>query len=103
MRGISKPHCQGLETLLKDAGPADDKAWETAQCHASCVNEVSFLLMDDGRCPDKTWADAAKSLRAGAQSTLEAAEKKDLEGARKGFQMVKDACAACHKAHKKSQ
>ena len=39
MRGVMKPHCSDLGKLLK-AGPADDKAWDTAACHASCLNEI---------------------------------------------------------------
>ena len=99
MRGINQPNCAGLGKLLKD-GPADDKAWETAACHASCLNEMGHLLMDDGRCPDATWAGAAKNLREGSAAVVAAAEKKDVEAARTAFKTVTDACAACHKAHR---
>jgi hypothetical protein len=101
MGGVVKAHCGGADGLLKDAGPADDKAWETLACHAAILNEMSFVVMDDGRCPDGVWAGAAKGLREGSASLLGAAEKKDLEGARAGLKAVKESCAACHKAHKK--
>ena len=102
MRGIQQPNCKGLGDLLKESGPADDKAWDTAACHASCLNEMSYLLMDDGRCPDGVWAGAAsKDLREGSAAVLAAIEKKDLEGAREAFQTVTGACGTCHKAHKK--
>lgn len=100
MRGIQQTHCKGLGDLLKDAGPADDKAWDTAACHASCLNEMSYLLMDDGRCPDGVWAGATKDLREGSASVLAAVEKKDLEGTRTAFKTVTASCGACHKAHK---
>lgn len=100
MRGIQQAHCKGLGDLLKDAGPADDKAWDTAACHASCLNEMSYLLMDDGRCPDGVWAGAAKDLREGTAAVLTAIEKKDLEATRAAFKTVTGACGACHKAHK---
>lgn len=100
MRGINKPNCGGLAESLKDAGPADDKAWDTAACQASCLNEMSYILMDDGRCPDGDWAGAAKQLRAGSAEVLAAIETKDLEGARTAFMKVTGACAACHKVHK---
>jgi cytochrome c556 len=99
MRAINQPHCAGLAKLLKD-GPADDKAWDTAACHASCLNEMGYLLMDDGRCPDAAWAEAAKNLREGSAAVLAAVEKKDLEAARTAFKTVTGACAACHSAHK---
>jgi cytochrome c556 len=100
MRGIQQSHCKALGELLKD-GPADDKAWDTAACHASCLNEMGYLLMDDGRCPDADWAGAAKSLRDGSADALAAIEKKDLEGTRTAFKAVTGSCGACHKAHKK--
>jgi hypothetical protein len=99
MRGINQPNCAGLAKLLKD-GPADDKAWDTAACHASCLSEMGHLLMDDGRCPDAKWAGAAKSLREGSAAVVAAAEKKDVEAARTAFKTVLGACATCHKAHK---
>ena len=100
MLGIMQTNCAGLGKLLKD-GPKDDKAWETAACHASCLNEMSFLLMDDGRCPDKAWADAAKTLRGCSAVVLEKVTAKDAEGAAGAFKELTKACASCHDAHRK--
>ncbi len=101
MRGVVQPNCAGLGKLLEGTGPADDKAWDTATCHASCLNEVSFLLMDDGRCPDGVWAEAAKTtLREGTAEILAACEKKDAAAASAAFKKTTQACASCHKAHK---
>jgi hypothetical protein len=100
MRGINAVHCGGLAELLK-AGPKNDEEWDTAACHASCLNEMGYLLMDDGRCPDADWANAAKTLREGSEAVLAAAQAKDLDAARAGFENVTKACGACHKAHKK--
>jgi cytochrome c556 len=100
MRGINQTHCKSLAEQLKDSGPADDEAWDTAACHASCLNEMGYLLMDDGRCPDATWAGAAKNLQEGSAAVLNAVEKLDLEGARTAFKTVTQACATCHDAHK---
>ncbi|HUY37113.1 MAG TPA: hypothetical protein VMV69_30660 [Pirellulales bacterium] len=33
---------------LKDKGPVDDEAWDLAAVQAACLNEMSYLLMDDG-------------------------------------------------------
>jgi cytochrome c556 len=101
MRGISQPNCKGIGELLKESGPADGKAWETLVCHASCLNELSFSLMQDGRCPDAAWAGAAKSLGEGTSAVLGAAEKKEAEAARTAFKTVTDACKSCHDAHRK--
>ncbi|MEX0727995.1 MAG: hypothetical protein WD065_17100 [Planctomycetaceae bacterium] len=100
MRGIMGPNCGGIGTLLKDAGPEDDKAWDTVACHAACLSELGHGLMDDGRCPDAVWAGATKSLREGSAAVLAAAEKKDLAAAQEAFKTVTGACATCHKAHK---
>jgi cytochrome c556 len=60
---------------------------------------MSFLLMDDGRCPDGTWATAAKTTwREGSAAILAAVGKKDLDAANAAFKTVTSACAACHKA-----
>lgn len=101
MRGIMQPNCAALGQALKGDGPADDKAWDNAACNASCLNEMSFLLMDDGRCPDGVWAEAAKTtLRDGSAEVLVAVEAKDLAAAQAAFKNLTGACAACHKAHK---
>jgi cytochrome c556 len=101
MRGMVKPNCAGLGKLLKD-GPADEKAWDNAACHAACLNELSFLLMDDGRCPDGVWAKAAKTtLREGSAEISAAIKEKDLDAANAAFKKITSSCAACHTAHKK--
>lgn len=99
MRGVNQPNCAGVGKLLKD-GPADDKAWDTLACHAAILNEMSYVLMSDGRCPDGTWASAAKELRAGSAALLEAAEQKNVDAARTAFKQVTASCGACHTAHK---
>ncbi len=101
MRGICQAHCKGIADLLKDSGPADEKAWETLTCHASCLNALSFVLMQDGRCPDGTWAGAAKALGEGTGAVLAAAEKKDLDATKSAFKTVTDSCKTCHDAHRK--
>jgi hypothetical protein len=100
MRGVVSSHCGSIGALLKK-GPSDDKGWDTLACHASVLNEMSYALMDDGRCPDKTWAGAAKSLRESSAKVLEAAKAKNLEDAQTAFKGVTAACASCHGEHKK--
>ena len=100
MRGILQPNAGSLGAALKDAGPADDKAWDSALTAAVVLNEAGYMLMDDGRCPDAVWSGAAQSLREGSAATIAAIQKKDLEGARAGAKTLMGACMGCHKAHK---
>jgi hypothetical protein len=101
MRGINLPNCAALGKLLKEA-PADDKTWEQVSLHAALLNEASYLLMDDGRCPDKEWATAAKTLRECSGNVLTAAKEKDLATAQTAFKKLTSACASCHAAHKQA-
>jgi cytochrome c556 len=100
MRGINQTNCGALAKLLKGSGPADDKSWELAVQYASCLNEMSYLLMDDGRCPDGDWAGAAKLLREGSAEVLAAATEQDLEAAQGAFKKVTRACESCHSKHR---
>ena len=64
---------------------------------------MGHTLMADGRCPDGTWAKAAKTLRQSSAAVLAAAEKKDVEAARAAFKGVTASCKSCHDAHKKKK
>lgn len=100
MGGLVQPNCAAIGKGTKEA-PADDKAWDALATNAALLNEASYLLMDDGRCPDAEWANAAKALRAGSESVLAKIEAKDAAGVAAEFKTMTQACAACHKAHKK--
>ncbi|MBM3998687.1 MAG: hypothetical protein FJ297_03920 [Planctomycetes bacterium] len=100
MGGIMRPNCAALGEGLKTA-PADDKGWAALATNAAVLNEVSYIVMDDGRCPDGDWANAATTLRECSAAVLAKIEAKDLEGASAAFKTLTGACAACHKAHKK--
>ena len=103
MKGVMKPHCTDLKKGL-DALPANDEAWEALAINAAVINELSYVLMEDGRCPDATWADAAtKTLRPGSADVLKAVEAKDLVAAKKAFGSMTQACKACHDAHRKEK
>lgn len=101
MRGVVQSNCAGLGKLLKGDGPGDDKAWDTAACHASCLNEMGHSLMADGRCPDKTWKESCDTLKKCSEVVLKAVEAKDAAKASSAFKQLTTACASCHKAHKK--
>jgi cytochrome c556 len=100
MKGIVFPNCSAIGKALKGTGPADDKAWEQLALNATLLNEMSYVIMDDGRCPDKVWAGAAKTLRECSTKVLDAAKAKNVEGVQTAFKGLIGACATCHKAHK---
>jgi cytochrome c556 len=101
MGGLVKIQCGNVKKIL-DAGPAGDPEWEEAAMSAALLNEASYILMADDRCPDGEWAKAASmQLRDGSAAILQAIEKKNLDEAREGFKAMTEACANCHKAHRK--
>lgn len=103
MKGVMKPNCDGLKKGL-EAAPANDEAWESLGLNAALINEASFVLMDDGRCPDGVWADAAtKTLRQGSADLLKAVEMKDYAAAKSSFGNMTKACSACHEKHKEKK
>jgi cytochrome c556 len=102
MRGVMKPNCQALKKGL-DGNPSEE-AWSELADNAALLNELSYLLMEDGRCPDAVWAEAAsKTLRQGSADVLKAIDAKDLAAARTAFANMTKACSACHDKHKESK
>lgn len=100
MRGVVKPHCESIKKGL-ETPPADDKAWEQLAVNAAVLNETSYLLMDDGRCPDGVWANAStKTLREGTVELLAAIEQKDATAAKTAFGHLASSCKECHEKHK---
>ena len=103
MKGVMKPNCDALKKGL-DAGPANDEAWDALAINAALINEASYLLMDDGRCPDGVWAEAAsKTLRQGSADVLKAIDGKDLAAAKTAFGNMTKACKACHDVHREKK
>jgi cytochrome c556 len=100
MSGIHQPNCGAIAGLLKDKGPADAAAWGTLASHAALLNESSYLLMENDRCPDGVWAEAAAALRRNSAALFGAAGDEKLADAREAFKGMTAACAACHTAHK---
>jgi hypothetical protein len=97
MKGLVAPTCGDLKKLLEEK----EVNWETVGVKAAVLSEGGHLLMDDGRCPDGDWAKACKAIQESAAAILEAADKKDAEGANNAFKkLTGEGCAACHKVHK---
>jgi len=103
MKNVMKPHCSALKKEI-DAGPKTDDDWAALIEHAEIINETSYILMEDKRCPDGTWATAAsKTLRNGSDAVITAARAKDAAATESAFKKMTEACIACHKAHKKKK
>ena len=102
MEGTVKPHCDALKKGLETT-PAEEKAWKKLAVHAALLNETSYTLMDDGRCPDGVWAEAStKTLREGSATLLKAINAKDHAAAKAAFGNMTKSCKACHEKHKDS-
>jgi len=103
MKNVVKPHCGDLKKEIA-AGPKTDDDWASLIEHAEILNETSYILMEDKRCPDKVWADATvNDLRGGSDALLAAAKAKDAGASDIAFKQVSQSCSACHKAHKKKK
>jgi len=101
MEAIVKPHMTTLKKGLVDSKPESDKDWHKLALSAALLNEASHIMMADGRCPDKVWADACiKDLRSGTAAAIEGIEKKSIEATLAGFKKAGASCKACHTEHK---
>jgi len=100
MAGIMKTHSGALRKGLASA-PADDKAWKALEVSAGLMNESSYVLMADGRCPDGVWLNAVeKTLREGSASLLKAIEAKDVAAAKTALGAMSRSCKECHTKHR---
>lgn len=99
MEAVVSPQCGALKKGL-EAGPSDNKAWKEVTINAELLNECGHILMADGRCPDKVWADACATLRDSSEAVLGKINSKDSAGALEAFGKLTQACASCHKAHR---
>ena len=100
MEGVMKPARGAISKGLAST-PEDDEAWEKLETHAGLLNEASYVLMADGRCPDEVWADAVtKTLREGSASLLQAIEAKDVDAAKAALSAITKSCKECHEKHR---
>jgi len=99
MKGAIKPNCDALKKATEVA-PVDEKAWKTLAANAGVVNEIGYVLMEDGRCPDDKWANASKAMQSGSADLLTAIAAKDHAALKTAFGKTMQSCKACHDAHK---
>ncbi|MFV2068996.1 MAG: cytochrome c [Pirellulales bacterium] len=102
MEGLVRPNCAKLGKAFK-ADAVDEKAWKGLATKAALLNEASYILMADSRCPDAEWNGAAMKLREASAQLLKEVDAKNVEGAKSTFKQLTKSCAACHKAHRKDE
>ncbi|MCF6311422.1 MAG: hypothetical protein L3J39_03130 [Verrucomicrobiales bacterium] len=101
MERVVKPSSKDLKKRIA-AGPKTDDDWQALIEHAEILNETSYILMEDKRCPDKVWADSAsKTLRNGSAALITAAKAKDAKATEAAFKGMMKSCKECHTKHKK--
>ena len=89
MEGVITPHCKSIKKGLWGQTPLEDKDWKKLAVNAAVLNESSYVLMADDRCPDEVWATAAsETLRIGSTELLKAIESKDVEAAKSDFSQI---------------
>src|SRR5262245_18514486 len=77
MKGLIKPNSEAIKRGL-EATTINDEGWSAMAISAALMNEASYTLMDDGRCPDDKWADASvKNMRQGSADLIKAIAAKD--------------------------
>ncbi len=102
MSGLVKPFSGDLRKAIGEA-KTDPEAWDDVIKLASLLNESSYIMMADKRCPDKVWADACKTLDTATKAVIKAANKKDAAAAGEAAKGIGKSCGSCHKAHKKKK
>jgi hypothetical protein len=100
MKFVTKPHCDALKKIF-EKGPKTSEDWDALIEHSEVLSEVSFILMEDGRCPDYVWEGAAtQTLRNCAKAIIAASERRNVVVAQGAFEKLTESCTSCHDAHK---
>lgn len=102
MAGIHKPSMENVASIFQTP-PKTDKEWAKVRRSAALLNESGHLLMQNDRCPDAVWAKACADLRAFTATYVEAATKKDLDGAKAACAKIAASCKSCHDQHREEE
>ena len=101
MSGLVKPQLISIKGHVDDEKtPEGEDGWKSLTTSIALLNEASYTMMEDDRCPDKTWADACQILRKATESGLKSAAKKDAAGVRESIAGITSSCKTCHTEHK---
>lgn len=99
MTGFVHPNQLAIEKVAQKP-LYDAKSWEMLGANAAMLNEASYILMEDGRCPDADWEKACQKLRTGSAALLAKIEARDAAGVATEYKAMAEACVACHAAHR---
>lgn len=101
MSGLVKPQLVSVQGhVAEDKTPEGEDGWKALTTSLALLNESSYTMMEDDRCPDKIWADACEILRKATETGLQQAAKKNAAGVRESIAGITASCKACHTEHK---
>ncbi len=101
MSGLVKPQLVAIQGHVADEkAPEGEDGWKSLTTSLALLNESSYTMMEDDRCPDKIWADACDTLRKATEAGLKSAAKNDAAGVRESIAGIGASCKACHAEHK---
>jgi carboxymethylenebutenolidase len=103
MRAVNEP--TGVRGTLDEAlahTPGKRQDWERVRANAAVIAEAGNLLRV--RTPPKGfrdhWLQQVEAYTAAAEGIVEAADRRDYAGARRGLQELSARCAVCHRQHR---
>lgn len=97
MSGLVKPQLGAIQGHVADEKtPESEDGWKALTTSIALLNESSYTMMEDDRCPDKIWADACEILRNATAAGLKSAAQKDAAGVRESIVGITASCKACH-------
>jgi hypothetical protein len=99
MAGLVEPQFVSLKETL-EAGPKDDETWNAVAASAALLNESAYIILADGRCPDKIWEQGTKVLVDASNEVLKKIAARDAKGALEAHAGIQQACKVCHTEHK---
>jgi cytochrome c556 len=94
------PSC--LQATLGKQLNAGSPAWDDIQRETKDYAKLAAALgqNDPPKGDRNSWTKLTKSYAETARSLDDAAQKKDLEGAKTAHGTLKNSCMACHRAHR---
>jgi hypothetical protein len=101
MQGLVDPTSKAIAEAVKEAGPADDRAWKTVQSRAVMLQEAAQLLMVGKRVKDQeAWIKAAQAMNDVGANIAKAAEEKNLASLQAAAGTMTSSCRGCHTAYR---
>jgi dienelactone hydrolase len=103
MRAVNEPTgVRGTLMQALAARPANRQEWDRVRANAALVAEAGNLLRvrTPPRGSHAHWLGQVEAYTAAAASIVEAADRQDYDGARRGLRELSARCAACHRLHR---